>query len=40
MAVVEGMEVVKAIEALDGTPPKKKVMIADSGELEMAEEAE
>ncbi len=31
--VTEGMDVVKAIEALDGTPPTKKVTIAKSGEL-------
>ena len=31
--VVEGMDIVRKIEALDGTPPKKKVTIAESGEL-------
>ena len=31
--VVEGMEVVRKIEELDGTPPKQKVTIRDSGEL-------
>ena len=29
--VLEGMDVVKAIENLDGTPPQKPVVIADSG---------
>ena len=39
--VLEGMEVVRAIEALDGTPPKKEVVILDSGEIPMpAEDAE
>ena len=35
--VLEGMDVVTAIEALDGTPPTKKVIIADSGALPMNE---
>merc|ERR1719271_364375 len=35
--VLEGFDVVKAIEALDGTPPKKKVTISESGEIEVAE---
>lgn len=36
--VLEGMDVVTAIEALDGTPPQKKVVIVDSGALEMESE--
>merc|ERR1719197_1200556 len=35
--VLEGFDVVKAIEALDGTPPKKKVTISESSEIEVAE---
>ena len=35
--VVEGMDVVRKVEALNGTPPSKKVTIIDSGELEVAE---
>ena len=31
--VVEGMDVVRKVEALNGTPPSKKVTIVDSGEL-------
>merc|ERR1711988_58594 len=31
--VLEGMKVVRAIEALDGTPPSKECKIEDSGEL-------
>ena len=31
--IVEGMDVVRKIEALNGTPPSKNVMIAKSGEL-------
>merc|ERR1712139_377733 len=31
--VLEGMKVVRAIEALDGTPPSKPCKIEDSGEL-------
>eukprot|EP00927_Polykrikos_kofoidii_P054986 TRINITY_DN49302_c0_g1_i1.p1 TRINITY_DN49302_c0_g1~~TRINITY_DN49302_c0_g1_i1.p1 ORF type:complete len:225 (+),score=46.25 TRINITY_DN49302_c0_g1_i1:46-675(+) len=31
--VLEGMKVVRAIEALNGTPPSKKVVIEDSGEI-------
>ena len=33
--VLEGMDVVTAIENLDGTPPQKPVLIADSGVLPM-----
>merc|ERR1711953_1456075 len=32
--VLEGMKVVRKIEALDGTPPSKECVIKDSGELE------
>eukprot|EP00667_Euglena_gracilis_P022609 EG_transcript_25242 len=35
--VVEGMDVVRKIEELNGTPPAKKVVVADSGELPLAE---
>eukprot|EP00668_Euglena_longa_P000541 GGOE01000670.1.p1 GENE.GGOE01000670.1~~GGOE01000670.1.p1 ORF type:complete len:212 (-),score=92.53 GGOE01000670.1:106-693(-) len=35
--VVEGIDVVRKIEELNGTPPSKKVVIADSGELPLAE---
>lgn len=38
--VLEGMDVVTAIEALDGTPPSKKVLIADSGVLDVEAEPE
>ena len=38
--VLEGMDVVTAIEALDGTPPRKKVVIVDSGALEMDMDSE
>merc|ERR1712060_304975 len=31
--VLEGMKVVRAIEALDGTPPSKEVIIKESGEI-------
>merc|ERR1712056_96344 len=31
--VLEGMKVVRKIEALDGTPPKKECVIKDAGEL-------
>merc|ERR1711948_57775 len=31
--VLEGMKVVRAIEDLDGTPPKEPCVIEDSGEL-------
>merc|ERR1712185_704752 len=31
--VLEGMKVVRAVEALDGTPPSKPCKIEDSGEL-------
>ena len=31
------MDVVRAIEALDGTPPKQPITITDSGELPMHE---
>eukprot|EP00619_Florenciella_sp_RCC1007_P001387 CAMPEP_0205928400 /NCGR_PEP_ID=MMETSP1325-20131115/24694_1 /ASSEMBLY_ACC=CAM_ASM_000708 /TAXON_ID=236786 /ORGANISM="Florenciella sp., Strain RCC1007" /LENGTH=195 /DNA_ID=CAMNT_0053297427 /DNA_START=75 /DNA_END=662 /DNA_ORIENTATION=- len=33
--VVDGMDVVRKIEALNGTPPSKEVKIAKSGELEI-----
>ena len=33
--VTNGMDVVRAIEALDGTPPKQEVTITDSGEIPM-----
>ncbi|CEF99496.1 Cyclophilin-type peptidyl-prolyl cis-trans isomerase, conserved site [Ostreococcus tauri] len=36
--VLEGMDVVTAIENLEGTPPTKPVVIVDSGVLEIAEE--
>jgi peptidyl-prolyl cis-trans isomerase B (cyclophilin B) len=35
--VVEGLDVVRKVEELNGTPPKKKVTIVDSGELPLAE---
>ena len=35
--VTSGMDVVRAIEALDGTPPKKEVVIVDAGEVPMGE---
>ena len=35
--VTNGMDVVKAIEALDGTPPKQEVTIVDAGEITMDE---
>jgi cyclophilin family peptidyl-prolyl cis-trans isomerase len=35
--VTSGMDVVRAIEALDGTPPKKEVIIVDAGEVPMGE---
>ena len=35
--VTNGMDVVKAIEALDGTPPKQEVTIVDAGEIPMDE---
>jgi len=38
--VIEGMDIVKSIEELDGTPPKKPCVIADSGEIEFTPEAE
>jgi hypothetical protein len=31
--VIDGMNVVKMIEDLEGTPPQKKVSISKSGEL-------
>jgi cyclophilin family peptidyl-prolyl cis-trans isomerase len=31
--VIEGMDVVRKIEDLNGTPPSKECLIADSGEL-------
>jgi len=33
--VMEGMDVVREIEELNGTPPSKECLIADSGEIEM-----
>jgi cyclophilin family peptidyl-prolyl cis-trans isomerase len=33
--VTEGLDVVRAIEALDGTPPTREVTITDSGEIPM-----
>merc|ERR1712190_646622 len=33
--VLEGMKVVRALEALNGTPPAKECKIEDSGELPM-----
>ena len=33
------MAVVQSIEALEGTPPTKKVVIAKSGEIPLPEEA-
>lgn len=35
--VIEGMDVATKIEALEGTPPTKKVVIAKSGEIAMSE---
>ena len=35
--VIDGMDVVSAIEALDGTPPTKTVTIKKSGEIAMDE---
>merc|ERR1712187_1014670 len=33
--ILEGMKVVRAVEALNGTPPSKPCEITDSGELEL-----
>merc|ERR1740133_855564 len=33
--ILEGMKVVRQIEALNGTPPSKEVLITESGELEI-----
>jgi len=38
--VLEGMDVVTAIEDLEGTPPQKPVLIADAGVLPVDESAE
>ena len=35
--VVDGMDIVRQIEALDGTPPSKTVTIAKSGEIPLDE---
>ena len=35
--VTAGMDVVRKIEELNGTPPTDEVLIADSGEIDMAE---
>merc|ERR1711953_1510513 len=35
--VLEGMKVVRKIEQLDGTPPKKECVIKESGELPLEE---
>ncbi len=35
--VLEGMDVATSIEALEGTPPTKKVVIAKSGEIAIGE---
>ena len=35
--VTNGMDVVRKIEALDGTPPRETVVIADAGEISMDE---
>merc|ERR1712195_285904 len=35
--ILEGMKVVRQIEALNGTPPSKEVLITDSGEVELKE---
>ena len=35
--VTSGMDVVRKIEALDGTPPKQDVVIVESGEIPMDE---
>ena len=35
--VIEGMDVVSKIEALDGTPPSKEVLVIKSGELPLPE---
>merc|ERR1712048_888391 len=36
-SVLEGMKVVRKIEALDGTPPKKECLIKESGEIPLDE---
>merc|ERR1719502_1805746 len=33
--ILEGMKVVRKVEALNGTPPAKECLIADSGEIEV-----
>merc|ERR1719162_2566111 len=33
--ILEGMKVVRQIEALNGTPPSKEVLITESGELKI-----
>merc|ERR1711918_149299 len=33
--ILEGMKVVRKIEELNGTPPSKECVIADSGEIEV-----
>ena len=35
--VTAGMDVVRKIEELNGTPPTDEVLIADSGEIDMTE---
>jgi cyclophilin family peptidyl-prolyl cis-trans isomerase len=35
--IVDGMDVVRKIEALDGTPPSKVVTIVSSGEIKLDE---
>ena len=35
--VMSGLDVVRKIEALNGTPPTKEVVITDSGEVEITE---
>lgn len=38
--VTKGMDVVRKIEDLNGTPPSKEVVITESGEIPMATDAE
>jgi cyclophilin family peptidyl-prolyl cis-trans isomerase len=35
--VTAGLDIVRKIEELNGTPPSDEVLIADSGEIDMAE---
>lgn len=38
--VTKGMEVVRKIEELNGTPPSQEVLITESGEIPMSADAE